>query len=235
MVTSRAALLALGLALGLTARASAQAQAPLTLPPPDERPRVSGVVFDVRGLMAALPTGDGWVPAVPEGPTLPGRGFGGEVGGHVYVASLGPIRIGVGASAGMAGRSASPDSPKEGTTPTPLQAAGLTVATRVRYVAPQLSLNFGHSSGWSYVSGGYGLSQSRSEATATDGRPAQVVETDWGRAINVGFGARWMTRRHLGLSVDLRWHRVPGGAATGAASARAGATLLNMAVGVALR
>jgi len=223
-----------GLVLGVVS--VARAQAPVDLPPPDERRPVSGVVFDVRGLMAALPTSEGWVPSVPESPPLPGRGFGGEAGAHVYVASLGQVRLGLGASAGIARRSASADAPKNGATPTPLQAAGITVTSQVRYVAPQLSLNFGHARGWSYLSGGYGMAQVRSEATATDGRPPQMVDTGWGRAINMGFGARWMRRPRLGFTLDLRWHRVAGGSGgTGSSTARAGATLLNMAVGVAFR
>lgn len=226
--------LAVGLSLSLCEVAAAQA--PLTLPPPDERRPVSGVVFDVRGLMAALPTSEGWVPSVPESPPLPGRGFGGELGAHVYTGALGRARIGVGASAGIGRRSASADAPEQGTTPTPLQAAGIAVTSQVRYLAPQVSLNFGHSRGWSYVSGGYGLAQVRSEATATDGRQPLAVETGWGRAINVGVGARWMRRPRVGFTVDLRWHRVAGGTGdTGGAAARAGTTLLNMAVGVSFR
>lgn len=226
-----------GLVLGVVG--AARAQAPVELPPPDERRPVTGVVFDIRGIMAALPTAEGWVPSVPESPPLPGRGFGGEVGAHVFVASLGRSRIGLGAAAGVGRRSASPETPEQGVTPTPLQAAGISVTSQVRYLAPQVSLNFGHSRGWSYLSGGYGLAQVRSEATGKDGRLPLAVDTGWGRAINMGFGARWMRRPRLGFSVDLRWHRVAGGpggtGGTGSSTARAGATLLNMAVGVAFR
>lgn len=234
MSVLRASGIVVGLLLGVVGVASAQA--PLTLANPDERRPVTGVVFDIRGIMAALPTAEGWVPSVPESPPLPGRGFGGEVGGHVYLASLGRSRVGLGASAGLGRRSASADGPKDGATPTALQAAGISVTSQVRYLAPQVSLNFGHSRGWSYLSGGYGLAQVRSEATGKDGRLPLAVDTGWGRAINMGFGARWMRRSRLGFSVDLRWHRVAGGSGgTGSSATRAGATLLNMAVGVAFR
>lgn len=202
--------------LGGSVDALAQAQDP-----------VGPFVIDLRGLTIGLPTAAGWTPPVPAGGLVPSRGFGLEGGGHVYAGRLGPARLGVGATLGLSRGTASPEAP-DSTAPG--------VVTRTATLAPQLSLNFGHRLGWSYLSAGYGGARitSRTDAPAA-GAPA-VAETSsgWVGAVNIGGGARWFLTEHLGVGFDLRWHRLSAPTPTGTA-APPRATLFQLAVGVSIQ
>jgi hypothetical protein len=70
--------------------------------------------------------------------------------------------------------------------------------------SPQLSLNFGRENGWSYISGGVGVAGFTSEVVE---RPLADA-TARPRAINYGGGARWFTKKHLAVSVDLRFYAI---------------------------
>jgi hypothetical protein len=83
------------------------------------------------------------------------------------------------------------------------------VATAVRAMTPQFSMNFGHRMGWSYVSTGYGMAQITSEAAAIGTVPASTTDSGWTPAVSFGGGARWFLRERLGVGFDLRWHRLP--------------------------
>jgi opacity protein-like surface antigen len=76
-------------------------------------------------------------------------------------------------------------------------------------IAPQLSLNFGHSLGWSYLSAGLGGAHVESEA-ALEGATTQFVPTDsgWVKTLNYGGGARWFISDRVGVGFDLRWYKV---------------------------
>jgi len=135
-------------------------------------------VVDVRGATIGIPTSIGLYPTVPEGSSVPSRGFGYDVGGHIYLFNLGTARVGLGVSViGVRGT-----------------ATDATATMRV--VAPQLSFNFGTSDGWSYLSVGAGTARVDAEATGSSS------------AINAGGGARWFIKRHLGVGFDLRLHRI---------------------------
>jgi hypothetical protein len=135
-------------------------------------------VVDVRGATSGIPTSSGLYPTVPEGNSVPSRGFGYDVGGHVYLFNLGAARVGLGVSViGVRGT-----------------ATDATATMNV--VAPQLSFNFGTSDGWSYLSVGAGTARVNAEATGSSS------------AINAGGGARWFIKRHLGVGFDLRLHRI---------------------------
>ncbi len=112
-------------------------------------------VVDVRAASVGLPTAVGWVPVVPEGTEVPARSLGLEVGAHVYVARLGPMTLGVGATYLTARKSSVPPEIAEGPTPPPPGTIP-EVTTRMSSLAPQVSLNFGHANGWSYISVGLG-------------------------------------------------------------------------------
>jgi len=45
---------------------------------------VGPFAVDARGLMAGLPTIEGWVPALPAGSIVASRGYGFDLGAHVY-------------------------------------------------------------------------------------------------------------------------------------------------------
>ncbi|HQZ40383.1 MAG TPA: hypothetical protein PLH72_15215 [Vicinamibacterales bacterium] len=182
-------------------------------------------VVDARGLMGTVPTGAGWTPAgLPDGTDVPSRGFGLDVGGHVYVGHLGSAAVGLGAALGWSRA-----------TTTPVLADTPSIVGRVTTLAPQLSLNFGHHLGWSYLSAGYGGARIGSESSATPAAPAATVVSGWVGAVNFGGGARWFLNDHLGVGFDLRWHRLSGRAAAGMLPAAARTTLFHLAAGISVQ
>lgn len=149
-------------------------------------------VFDLRATTMGVTQAFGFYPDVPADILVPSRGFGVEAGGHVYVRRIGPARLGVGA--------------------TFMQVRGTTgdeVSITVRTVTPQVSLNFGTSRGWSYLSGGIGLAQVRGRyAPEALGGEALVRRSGAFAAVNAGGGARWFIRPRLAITFDLRVHRL---------------------------
>ena len=135
-------------------------------------------VVDVRGATSGIPTSNGLYPTVPAGGSVPSRGFGYDVGGHVYLFNLGAARVGLGVSV-ISVRGTATDA-----------------TATMNVLAPQLSFNFGTSDGWSYLSVGAGTARVNAEATGSSS------------AINAGGGARWFIKRHLGVGFDLRLHRI---------------------------
>lgn len=213
-------------ALVLVVRTSA-AQVPAPIP---------RFVADVRGATAGLPTSQGWTPVVPEGSEVPSRSLGLEVGGHVRVARMGALNLGIGATWLTARGTLTPDPPPppDGTTPPAVPSPE--VSTRFTSIAPQLSLNFGRKLGWSYVSVGLGRARVRSEASAaaTPTTPA-IVESNWTRVLNFGGGARWFVSDHFGVGFDLRWHQLAAvtGDATRPSAPRE--TMLTLGVGISVQ
>jgi hypothetical protein len=127
---------------------------------------------------------------------LPQHGLGFELGVHVY-----PLRrkvtLGLGATLMRArGRKApSADSETAATDPT--------IETRVTTLMPQLSLNFGTTRGWSYISAGFGRTR---RAT---GDAATTLPTGTNAAtLSYGGGARWFLATHVAFSFDLRFYRL---------------------------
>lgn len=161
-------------------------------------------VADVRLVSSGLPSTPGWIPAVPLDTVAPTRGWGFELGAHVNVLRARSIALGVGASWLVARAAASPPDP-EGTTSTPLAIPD--VSTRLTSFAPQLSLNFGHALGWSYLSAGLGRARVVSEASLAGGAAFVPRESDWVKTLNYGGGARWFLTDRVGVGFDVRWHK----------------------------
>ena len=135
-------------------------------------------VVDVRGVTIGIPASPGLYPGLGDQFTVPARGFGFDVGGHVYLFNLGPARLGLGVNV-IRVRGTATD-------------ADATFQT----VAPQLSFNFGTSDGWSYLSLGAGTAR------------VEAIETGSSSAINAGGGARWFMKRHLAIGFDIRVHMI---------------------------
>ena len=193
MTVRRRALLWLTAALLINAStaAVAQTQAATALPGAPSWPRF---VVDLRGATSGIPSDVGFYPPLPDGALVPARGFGLDVGGHVYFGKWGPVRLGGGANLVLARAT-----------------EGEAITVTERLLAPQLSFNFGSPLGWSYVSGGVGTAniegRSRNEATGeTRSRSSETL-----RAFNVGAGARWFFSDHLAFTFDLRFHRIGAG------------------------
>jgi len=171
----------LGLA-GVLLGSQAGAQS-LTPGPPGPR-----FVIDLRGSTSGIPTSIGLYPTIPDGGSIPARGFGYDVGGHVYLFNLGPARLGLGANViGVRG-------------------TAIDATATMDILAPQLSFNFGSSDGWSYLSAGAGTARVKAGETASSS------------AINAGGGARWFIRRHIAVGFDLRWHKIAADGETMSAS-----------------
>jgi opacity protein-like surface antigen len=167
-------------------------------------------VADIRLASIGLPTGPGWTPTVPANTVVPGRAVGLDAGAHVYVMRFRGGALGVGGTF-VAGRNhrSPPDSGD-----TSAQVPGIT--TGLRAYSSQLSFNFGHGLGWSYISGGVGRVRLKSEVTepVTGAAPLAPVDTGWAHAINYGGGARWFINDHLAFNLDLRWHKIGSRGAT---------------------
>lgn len=161
-----------------------------------EKAPISGVALDVRGAFARHklePSVATELNVVPG--NLPARSFGIVTGAHYYPFHLGKITFGFGGEFVYA-RGSHTLAPAADGAP-----SGPTVRRHFESIAPEISFNFGHRNGWSYISGGmFGRSKlflDRADAPAS-GAP-------WRSTINYGGGARWFTNHHLAFSVDFRW------------------------------
>ena len=98
-------------------------------------------------------------------------------------------------------------------------------------VVPELSLNFGHRNGWSYISGGmFGTSTlylDRADAPATN-VPRRST-------LSYGGGARWFTNERIAFAVDFHWYSVAEMAATPTAVFEPRTTLLVLSGGIAIK
>ena len=163
---------------------------------PPEEP-IGGYVFDVRGTLVPFAR-NVELAANRELPPLdtPGRGFGYDVGGHVYVFRLLGITFGLGASYHASSadqapgeRSADPDGP--------------ILRKRFSALSSQLSFNFGHRNGWSYLSGGLGSSRLSLFPTDAEEPPQRSSNT-----LNYGGGMRWFINDRVALNIDIRLYAI---------------------------
>ncbi|HEY7290859.1 MAG TPA: hypothetical protein VH583_13565 [Vicinamibacterales bacterium] len=131
---------------------------------------------------------------------LPGRGLGFQAAVHVYPLRWRAITFGIGGE--LAASRANSTPPEGNDTLRPVHEKFLTAS-------PQLSFNFGSAHGWSYISGGLGVSQwsiipaGRDEPFASD--------TERLKTLNYGGGARWFARPHLAFSFDVRFYAISQG------------------------
>jgi hypothetical protein len=141
-------------------------------------------VIDVRGATSGIPSGPGLYPTLTEEASVPVRGFGADLGGHVYPLKLGPARLGIGVNL--------------------VYVRGTSVDTHatVRFIDPQISFNFGTANGWSHLSAGLGTAQVNAGTSVST------------QAINAGGGARWFLTRHTAVSFDIRMHKLSAEGAT---------------------
>jgi len=124
---------------------------------------------------------------------LPTRLWGGAFGGNWYPIRGQSMAIGVGAE-GLFGRGTAPIA---GSTP----GQTLLVQTYISGFAGEVSANFGHRDGWSYISGGAG--PMRIDSFLGD---APFAEPPNKLTINVGGGARWFAYTHLAVGFDVRFY-----------------------------
>jgi hypothetical protein len=131
---------------------------------------------------------------------LPGSGLGVQAGLHFYLLRWRAVTFGLGGEVTINRARQQPPDTSSG-----LQA----VEEKFLSAAPQLSFNFGTGHGWSYLSGGVGVSQ---WSVIPDGRVEPFPsDTDRLRTLNYGGGARWFAKNHLAFSLDLRFYAVSPG------------------------
>ena len=130
---------------------------------------------------------------------LPGAGFGGRVGVHVYLFKWKAVTLGVGGEAFSARSTSTPTDPTLGFVP---------VNERLTSADGQVSFNFGSAHGWSYISGGFGRSQWAIIPAGQSPASADIETLPTG---NYGGGAHWSIKRHLGFSLDARLYEIQPG------------------------
>ena len=99
--------------------------------------------------------------------------------------------------------------------------------------APQLSFNFGSGHGWSYLSGGIGVSQ---WSLIPDDRVEPLPsDSERLKTINYGGGARWFAKPHLAFSFDARFYAINPGTPYLGNPGSPRTTLLIIAAGVSFK
>ena len=98
-------------------------------------------------------------------------------------------------------------------------------------IVPELSLNFGHRNGWSYISGGmFGTAEAYLDRADL---PASNVPRR--STISYGGGARWFTNERIAFAVDFHWYSVAPIDAGPTWVAEPRTTLLILSGGIAIR
>jgi len=196
----------------------------------DPPPPIPWVVLDLHGSIPNFPSDSVDLAAsrdLQSVAELPGTGLGAQIGLHLYPLHTRIVTVGLGGELAI-GRAR--QTPATGAT-----VAGVTtlVATeeRITSLSPQLSLNFGNGSGWSYLSAGLGASQ---WSLQPEGVVEYLANSDWLKTLNYGGGARWFIKPHLAFSFDVRFYAInPGFAHDGIATPRT--TLLIIGAGISLK
>jgi hypothetical protein len=158
---------------------------------------------------------------------LPTRTLGLLAAAHVYPLRSRRISLGIGGNVVFARGSKTLDD--EFVVEPPLEAAR--VRRHFSTISPEISLNFGHRNGWSYISGGM-LGRSKLYVARED---EPVSNPPSRKTINYGGGARWFTSDHIALSVDFRWYSMGEQAAQAGLVAQPGTTLLLLSGGIAIK
>ena len=216
------------LALLVAAPAAAQA-------PKEPLPRF---VFDLHAGKVGLPTAEGWVPVVSAVTPLPGRAWGLAGGANVYLLKLGVMTFGAGVHVATGrgnGKLLTVPTARGATPATPTIPTIPIVTTQVTSLLPQVSMNFGHKLGWSYLSAGYGRTKVSSSKSAVGAIAGEVVPESWNPALNFGGGAKWFMKRHLGASFDVRFTKLSSRGETATLPSAKRTQMVTLAVGISIQ
>jgi hypothetical protein len=174
---------------------------PATLAHAQIKRPIAPFVFDIRAFYAPLgqdPTTAGNLGL--QVTDLPTRGLGGVAGLHLYPLRRKTFALGIGAEYLLARGRRTPE-PDDSTTP-PTPSTKPIVEQRLTSFTPQLSLNFGHREGWSYLTAGSGP---MTFETFT-GTVAPLEKPLKKNTINMGGGARWFATPHIAFTFDVRYY-----------------------------
>ena len=213
----------------LAAAAPAAAQQARPAPPPAAAPpgatstRIPAFVFDARGAVAMLKQSPATAASFGSAPdALPGRGIGLVGGLHVYPIRRGHFAFGLGGEMLLARAS------RQGTDAAG-KPTGRPVRRRLQSLSGQISFNFGHRTGWSYLSGGLGPVNFD---TYFDGDTPDGLRRP---TLSYGAGARWFNTDHLAFCVDMRLYATSPANPTLFVGERGRQTVMVLSVGVAIR
>jgi hypothetical protein len=159
---------------------------------------------------------------------LPVRSLGLAGGAHVYPWHSRKVTLGFGGNVVVARGSRALDIVVDGVEQ---PAKGPTVRRYFTAFSPEISLNFGHRNGWSYISGGmFGRSKlylDRADKPATD--------APFRKTLNYGGGARWFIADHVAFAVDFRWYSVAEQPPTAGVVFQPRTTLLVLSGGISIK
>ena len=198
--------------------------------------RLPWFAVDLHGASVGMPTAEGWIPVPVIGDTpLPGRGFGVAGGATVYPLRLGIITFGAGVSISAAKGTGESLTITTGSGANEVTVVTPIMRTHVFNVLPQLSINFGHKLGWSYLSAGLGTTRVTSSMDAVGTTPQVIVPATWNQAINFGGGARWFMKEHLGAGFDVRFVKLGSRAATGGIPPARRTQMITFSAGISIQ
>jgi hypothetical protein len=190
-----------------------------------ERP-IPAAVFDVRVVFAGFGQDEITAAALAIEPeALPTRGLGFAAGLHLYPIRRQGFAIGIGGELVRASGSAVAAADDDPTMPLPP-----TVHRRLQGLSGNLSINFGHRDGWSYLTAGMGplVFQTYTGLTAPEDPPRKST-------INAGGGARWFLNRHIALALDVRFYLTRPEEPLGATPPRERRRLLFLSAGISVK
>jgi hypothetical protein len=176
--------------------------------------------FDVRGVTSPVPGDPAFYPPLDASARIPARGFGVDVGAHVYLVTMGPARLGVGASIVTVRATTTPPAPVVAPGSATAAPAAQSIELDMQSLAPQVSFNFGTRNGWSYLSAGYGAMivnttttgvAPAKRATGESWELRRLADVGDYNALNVGGGARWFLKSRMAFTFDVRLYRVSAG------------------------
>jgi hypothetical protein len=172
----------------------------------DPPPPIPWVVLDLHGSIPRFPSDN---PDLAESRNmnlaeLPGTGLGAQIGLHLYPLHTRIVTVGLGGELAIGRARQTPLSGATGTDGRLLRPA----QERITSLSPQLSLNFGNGSGWSYLSAGLGQT---TWSLATDDLGEYPPNSDKLKTLNYGGGARWFIKPHVAFSFDVRFYAISPG------------------------
>jgi hypothetical protein len=162
---------------------------------------------------------------------LPGTGLGTQIAVQLYPLHTRVVTFGVGGELAY-GRSKQTPSAVDAAAAVANGGTALRSAQEhITILSPQVSLNFGNGSGWSYLSVGLGQSTWSIEP---EGLGDYLSNGDKLKTLNYGGGARWFIKPHVAFSLDVRFYAIsPGFAYIFPATPRT--RLLIIAAGISLK
>lgn len=194
-----------------------------------EKEPIGPFVLDLRGAFArhkAEPSVATDLRVTPA--NLPTRTLGIVAGVHLYPLRGRRVTLGVGGTMVMTrGARSLETEPADGAPPV----TSPNVRRRFTTLSPEVSLNFGHRNGWSYISGGmFGRSKLYLER-----EDAPMADPPYRKTLNYGGGARWFTTERIAFSVDFRWFSVAEQLASAGRIAQPRTTLLVLSGGISIK